>query len=227
MYNQRTGEFTFELILLKERYLMKTKQPWLLILILVFGLLLTGCGSNASPTPNTAQMTEVMQRVQSTLTQIAVEALFPDVEPTFTPTSVPPTKTPQPEPMVTNTPMPTVQPPTPTPLPSVAYVPPEVLAEVRVTLEPYTNTISVVGMVKSYTMQRYTFKASEGNLVDISFISLQANKLSILGSDGTVLLNPADGSQHFQGYLPSTQDWFVDIKAEGSNIDFWLFITIK
>lgn len=198
---------------------MKTKRPWLLILILVFGLSLTGCGLNASPTPDTAQMTEVMQRVQSTLTQIAVG------EPTFTPTSVPPTETPIPEPTATNTPIPTVQPPTP--LPTTAYVPPEVLAEVRVTLEPYTNTISVVGMVKSNTTQRYTFKASEGKLVDISFISLQANKLSFLGSDGTVLLNPADGSQHFHGNLPSTQDWFVDIKAEGTNIDFWLFITFQ
>lgn len=202
---------------------MKTKQPWLLILILIFGLLLSGCGLNTSPTDNTTQLTEVMQRVQSTLTQIAVETLLPVVEPTFTPTAMPATRTPLP----TNTPMPTVQPPTNTPMPTATFTPPEVLAEVRVTLAPYATTISVVGMVKSHTTQRYIFKASEGDLIDVSFISAQANKLSLLGRDGTVLLNPADGSQHFHGYLPSTQDWFVDIQADGSPIDFLLFITIQ
>jgi hypothetical protein len=33
-------------------------------------------------------------------------------------------------------------------------------------------------------------------------------------------------SQSFRGYLPSTQDWFIDIRAAGSNANFGLYLMI-
>jgi hypothetical protein len=217
--------FTFELLLLKERYLMKTKQPWLLILILIFGLLLSGCGLNASPTDNNTQLTEVMQRVQSTLTQIAVETLFPVVEPTFTPSVIRPTNTPQTEQPATQTPMPTAQPPTNTPMPTATYSTPEYVPEVRIYLGTQGTSIMVVGMVKANTTQRYVFEGMEGQLLDITLTSSQESALSVVGRDGTVL-SPMGAIQHFRGNLPSTQDWFIDIRAAGPNMDFSLVIML-
>ncbi len=204
---------------------MKTKQSRLVVLILVTGLLLTGCGPNTSPTDNNAQLTLAMQEVQSTLTQIAVETLIPSEEPTFTPTVIPPTNTPLPEPTATNTPMPTVQPPTSTPLPTLTSLPPEVVSEVRINFETQGTDIFVVGMVKANSTQRYVLKGMEGQLLDITYTAAQESSLSVVGRDGTEISLIGD-SGHVRGYLPSTQDWLVDIHAAGSNIDFALILMI-
>lgn len=204
---------------------MKTKQSWLIILILVIGLFLSGCGSNTSPDLENAQLTKVMQNVQSTLTQIAVETQYVSPQPTATNTAIPPTRTPQPEPTATQTTMPTVQPQTQTPLP-IATAAVMVIPDARITFGAYANRLMVVGMVKANTTQRYILNGMTGQTFDIVLSSGQACSLSISGKDGTVLVNSLSDNQHFQGKLTSTQDWFIDIIAGGSNIDFVLYLTL-
>jgi len=200
---------------------MKTKKNWPVILILVFGLLLSGCGLSASPTDANTQLTMVMQNVQSTLTQIAVETQYVSPQPTAMNTVVPPTNTSMPEPIATQTPMPT---PTQTPRSTVAAA--LVMPDARITFGPYANRLMVVGMVKTNTTQRYILYGMAGQLVDVVLSSGQECSLSISGKDGTVLVNSLSDNRHFQGNLTSTQDWFIDIIPGGSNIDFVLYLTL-
>ena len=206
---------------------MKTKQFWLLILILVFGLLLSGCGSNPSPLESAAQLTMVMERVQGTLTQIAVETQYVSPQPTATNTAIPPTSTPLPEPTATETPMPTALPPTQTPQPIATVASPVlIIPEARITFGPYANRLMVVGMVKANTTQRYILNGMAGQTVDIVLSSGQECSLSVSGKDGTVLVNSLSDNRHFQGNLTSTQDWFIDIIPGESNIDFVLYLML-
>jgi hypothetical protein len=209
---------------------MKTKQPWLMIIIIVLGLLLSGCGLNLAPTTDTVQLTLAMLYAQSTLTKIAVDTQIALVLTPAADTSMPPTNTSQPEPTATNTSLPTATNtllPTLTPLPSATNTSPApVVPETRLDFEINATNVSVMGMVTAYTTQRYVFRAFSGQLVDITLTSGQECAISVSGRDGTVLLSPMGESQSFRGYLPSTQDWFIDIRAAGSNANFGLYLMI-
>ena len=209
---------------------MMTKQPWLLILILIMGLLLSGCGLDIAPTTDPVQLTMAMLYAQSTLTKMAVETQIAKALTPIADTAIPPTNTSQPEPAASNTSLPTATntlPPTLTPLPSATNTSPApVIPEIRLNFETNATNVSVTGMVGAYTTQRYVFRAFGGQLVDISLTSGQTCAISVSGRDGTVLLSPMGESQNFRGYLPSTQDWFIDIRAAGSNANFGLYLMI-
>lgn len=207
---------------------MNKKHPWLILLVIIGMIVLSGCGLDVVKTQEPLELTLAMVYAQSTLTQMAIESQPGKETSQAEDTTSVPTNTPQPT--ATNTLLPTgtnTMLPTLTPLPSAtntSAVP--AIPEVRINFETNATNASVMGMVPSYTTQRYVFRAMASQLVDISLTSGQECAISVSGRDGTVLLSPMGESQHFRGYLPSTQDWFIDIRAAGANANFGLYLMI-
>ena len=69
----------------------------------------------------------------------------------------------------------------------------------------------------------YLFDGQAGQSVEISVASHQAASfLSIIGADGTVLKSIRDRSNHWQGQLPTTQPYTINVVSFGTNLDFTL-----
>ncbi len=87
----------------------------------------------------------------------------------------------------------------------------------RIVFAPGTISASVGGTVSAAHGNDYVIKINGGQRM---LITTQAEEqrisLSVVGADGTVLQSSMGGSSTFSGNVPSTQDYFLRVRIEGS-----------
>ena len=98
----------------------------------------------------------------------------------------------------------------------------------RVNFAPGAISATISGQVESYGSMLYALRASGGQQMQINLSSASPNLLpTIWGFDGTVLKSSSNGSQSWNGNLPSSQDYIVMVTSFGSSASFSLTVTIR
>jgi hypothetical protein len=155
-----------------------------------------------------------------------------DIEPTRIPTEVgtptraapstlppPATGTPTTAPSPTPEPSPTPQPPTPTPVPSAT---PQ-----RIQFTAGATSATVSGSLPAWGSRHYTLRALAGQTLRVDIAASYPVVLGVSGENGTILaLKQMDASGHWEGTLPSTQDYVIELVSNGPAIDYQLSVTI-
>jgi hypothetical protein len=164
---------------------MKSHQYKFFLLAILVSLFLAGCSLfNTSPTP-----TPLPTLVQATPTLVVL--------PSPTVVSVPPTATPIPP-----TPTASPTPPVPTAVP------------VRFNFAPGTTAGSVKGTLIPGQTQNIVFNAGYGQLTFITADSLNKDiTIGLTGTNGQVLVSPSQKLTSWSGYLPTTQDYIVQVNG--------------
>ncbi len=202
---------------------MKKERKFLIIITLISMVMLSGCGlKGLIGDDQSVAETRAMSYAQSTLTKIAIDTQIANLQ-----TPILPTETIEPEPTMTSTSLPTIAPATLTPNPTATNtVAAPSVPEIRMEFQPNATNISVMGIVPANRANRYVFRAFSGQLIDVSLSSGQECAISVSGRDGTVLLSAMGDAQSYRGYLPSTQDWFINIRAGEVDANFGLYLMI-
>ena len=161
------------------------------MLILLFTA--TACGSAAAPTPSfDAISTSAAQTLQA---QVATSTPAPATV-TALPTliSQPPTSLPTAIP----------QPPAPT----TSNLP----TATRINFATGTTESLTLGTISAGETLDYVIGALKNQPMIVMLTTPDDSaKLSIVGADGTVLLSPSKQLSNWQGYLPSTQDYYLHV----------------
>jgi hypothetical protein len=164
---------------------MKSFKMLFSILVLLGSLLLGGCSLLSSAETPTALPTLVQ----------ATPTLFVLASPTAI--GVPPTETSIP---ATSTPSPIPPPPT--------------LAPIRFNFAPGWTAGSVSGTILPGQTQVILFAAGAGQLTFVTADSPNKDvTIGITGADGQVLVSPSQKWTSWKGYLPSTQDYSVQVNG--------------
>ncbi len=177
--------------------------------------LATACTAQAVP-PATAPATatsELATPVPPTATSVqATETLVP-------PTAEPPTAEP-----------PTPVPPTaeaPTPTTASTATPNSAAGPIRLTLPSGGTDMDLQGQLQPKETRTYVVSAAKGQpmIVDLSSPD-DAAHLAIRGQDGTLLLSAAAATTTWQGLLPATQDYLLQVIAPAAVTNFDLSLEI-
>ena len=77
-------------------------------------------------------------------------------------------------------------------------------------------------------MVRYVLGINAGQTLNVSAASANNNVILIIfGADGTVLLSDHVDASSWSGVVPSTQDYYVDVRAiDGTSANYTLTVTI-
>jgi hypothetical protein len=171
---------------------MKSIKFPVITLLILGAIILGGCSlTSTAPTP-----TALPTLVQATPTLFVLA----------TPTSivVAPTTTPVPV-----TPSPTATQPVPT------------LAPVRFNFPVGYTSGSVKGTLQPAQIQNIVFNALAGQLTFVTADSPNKDvTIGITGADGTILLSPTQKVTSWRGYLPSTQDYTVQVTGGATTENF-------
>jgi hypothetical protein len=213
---------------MKEEYSMTSRhsivQPrthTILVLLIVPILLLTSCGAipgmqptavppidTATPTPEAATPTPAPVDVVPTATQAPVEP----------PTPIPPTPTPQ-ELQPAATPVlasPTSEPPAP-----------NVNAASSIAFTPGTTATVVQGTLQPGQVMAYTLNASQGQALILIMDSPNKDvTLGVFAFDGNKLLDPAAKLTNWQGTLPRTEQYTIQVTGGAVVENFTLTVKI-
>ena len=175
---------------------------------------LVACANQAVPPPSqpvfvTATPTDAAAVIaQPTRMQIATANVPPTQIPTYTPLPTDtPTITPTPRP--TNTPTPTNTPlPTDTPIPA-----PE-----RIRFPRGATGVQLRGSVPAEGVKRYILHVSGGQTlrVNLSRFSSPPLWIAIYGADRRLLLSDAPAPLSWEGVVPVTQDYFIEVKTQAT-----------
>ncbi len=90
------------------------------------------------------------------------------------------------------------------------------------------TSVAVQGQVTANGIDRWVLAAQAGQTMtaQLTFSSGQAI-LVVFGADGNVLLSDHAGASTFTGTLPSTQDYFIDVRGNpNGTTSYTLSITI-
>lgn len=84
------------------------------------------------------------------------------------------------------------------------------------------------GVLTMGGMDRYVIKANGGQTMNVTAASGNNNVILIIfGKDGTVLLSDHVDASSWSGVLPSTQDYYIDVRAiDGTSANYSLTVTI-
>ena len=155
--------------------------------------------SQASPTPGPTET------VPAPIPTSTVAAPTPTSTVTALPTAMPsPTSTPTP------------QPPTPTPEPEPR----------RIRFAAGAMDAMMIGTLPPGGAERYVLRALAGQTLVVDITAPHPVLLSVWGADGTVLKREVGGTSHWEGELPSTQDYLLELASTGPGIDYRMAITI-
>ena len=96
----------------------------------------------------------------------------------------------------------------------------------RIEFAPGTTGISLLGSVMQGTTQRYIVRALAGQQMTVQLTGDVAGlALAVIGQDGSVFQSQMGGLTIWQGNLPGTQDYYLDIVGNASR-NFTLNLTI-
>jgi hypothetical protein len=98
----------------------------------------------------------------------------------------------------------------------------------RINFAPGATSATRTGVLTMGDMDRYVIKANGGQTMSVSAASANNNViLVIFGKDGTVLISDHADASSWSGVLPSTQDYYVDVRAiDGTSANYTLTVTI-
>jgi hypothetical protein len=98
----------------------------------------------------------------------------------------------------------------------------------RINFAPGATSATRTGVLTMGDMDRYVIKANGGQTMNVSAASANNNViLVIFGKDGTVLISDHADASSWSGVLPSTQDYYVDVRAiDGTSANYTLTVTI-
>jgi hypothetical protein len=100
---------------------------------------------------------------------------------------------------------------------------------IRIQFAPGTYSITLQGRVAANGITYYVLRAMQGQTMSVSVSSLNNQAvLTIYGlTDGIPLVRGnASGATSYQGILPLTQDYAIDIISTGNAVDYTLQISI-
>ncbi len=187
-----------------------TSKARLVVTAVTIACLLIACGSSATPTVFPVQPGQVETSVAGTL-----QAITPPASATSQPTINPPTAIP------TNTMIPTSVPPTAQPPANPGPVGKQIVFSTGTTQTGDHGTIQA-GQILSYYL-----KAAKGQPMISMVNSFNSDvTMSIIGQDGTVLLPASQRSSGWQGTLPSTQTYFINLYGGSTAENFSFSVDI-
>jgi len=111
---------------------------------------------------------------------------------------------------------PTPQPPTPTPEPEHR----------RIRFAAGATDAMMIGTLPPGGAERYVLRALAGQALILDVTAPHPVLLSVWGADGAVLKRAVGGTSHWEGELPSTQDYFLELASAGPGIDYRMAVTI-
>jgi hypothetical protein len=183
------------------------KLARIIALILMIGMI-TGCAA-ATPTPTEDAVGTMVAATFQALTQQA-------------PTPTPPLPTPTVPSATPTIPTATLPPPTSTPTATLSPA----SGAVRLNFAPGATFGVIESTLQPGQSQTYVLGAGKGQPAIVMVTSPNGDvTMGITGKDGTVLLAGPQG-QNWQGYLPSTQDYFVKVNAGAAAENYTLSVTI-
>jgi hypothetical protein len=98
----------------------------------------------------------------------------------------------------------------------------------RINFAPGAISATRTGVLTMGGMDRYVLKINNGQTLTVSAASGNNNViLVIFGKDGTVLLSDHVDASSWSGVVPSTQDYYIDVRAiDGTSANYTLTVTI-
>ncbi len=92
---------------------------------------------------------------------------------------------------------------------------------------PGATSATVSDTLPPTSAQRYVLRAMAGQTLVLDVVAPVALGLSVTGANGTILTQGRlDASGHWEGQLPSTQDYVIELVAPGPEVNYQLTVTI-
>jgi hypothetical protein len=99
---------------------------------------------------------------------------------------------------------------------------------VRVYFAPGATSATVTGDLAAGSTDRYVLRALAEQTAEMVITPPDPNAvLDIMGADGTVLRHHTEGSNHWAGRLPATQDYVVSVLSVGPSTTYELRVRIE
>jgi len=200
---------------------MKIKTIFLIV-ILTGMLIIAGCTGHTT-SDSAGHQTEAALFAQATLTKAALltqmaVASTSTPEATLTASSQPPTATSQ-----QPTQVPTVTFTSPAPQPTSL---PPICKPVRLSFADGSTNINQDGVIGANVRCRYIFWGEKDQLISVAYVSSNPLSISISDADGRVLLPFSNEASYYQGYLTSSGDWYLDLKANSADAIYSFYLEI-
>ncbi|MCB0197489.1 MAG: hypothetical protein KDJ65_36420, partial [Anaerolineae bacterium] len=97
----------------------------------------------------------------------------------------------------------------------------------RIVFEPGNPVAQVQGRVNPGQFRRYVIEMGAGQAILVRFPSGIGVQLVIAGEDGTILLPETANANSWQGELPATQNYMLDVRSvSGAVVDYTLEVVI-
>ena len=115
----------------------------------------------------------------------------------------------------TSAPLPTALPPTSAPIPT-ATPPASTQTPKRISFAPGGTWASVQSNLAQNGMERWVIRIFGGQTLTLNAVPTDGKVMLIVsGADGNVLQSDRAGVPNFTGKMPSTQDYYIDVRAWG------------
>lgn len=114
------------------------------------------------------------------------------------------------------------------PAPGVSPTAPGAAAVTRIQFKSGATEAVAGGHLAAGGSARYVLAAGAGQTMQVSLSPDQGQAMLVIwGADGTVLMSDHAGSAYWTGTLPSTQDYYIDVRpAPGVAVDYSLDVVI-
>ena len=120
------------------------------------------------------------------------------------------------------------RPPTAAPTPLAQPTVPPAPAAKRITFATGGISATVSGTTRAVDVDHWVIAALGGQTMSVNLIVPPGGQaaLVIYGADGTVLISDHASAMQWNGPLPKTQDYFIDVKPETGAVSYTLQVTI-
>lgn len=90
------------------------------------------------------------------------------------------------------------------------------------------GTVMMPNDMVNATEQGFMFAGVAGQAATIDVAAPQNDMImQVVGADGTALLPYAKGASHWQGQLPTTQNYYIDVKGAAKNTVYRVYLTLS
>ncbi|MBU0494308.1 MAG: hypothetical protein KKA73_01130 [Chloroflexi bacterium] len=98
----------------------------------------------------------------------------------------------------------------------------------RIQFQAGSASATEYGRVAANQADHYVLRAQGGQTMTVNVVPSQGQAILIIwGQDGTVLISDHVGAAQWSGLLPTTQDYFIDVRAVGgATVEYMLQVSI-